>query len=580
MKKISKSASALNIALTVVTVLFVIGGFDVSHYPDRQKEQGDLVRHSQQVLNRLDTLALHITEAETGQRGYLLTAGQDKYLQPYLAAAAKIDGDLDSLSKLASGDARQTAAVSALRKSAHDKLAELQETVDLRKKTGDNTGPLKIVMTGRGRDLMTQVTGQIAAMKTEQESALQVQTGTWQRAANRSRAAFLAGEFALYVLVCGIFLALQRAADQRRKLAETEARAAAIQRAEAARLAQIVAIQRDIAGSSQNLKGAMEIITGRIRDLTRAEGAIVEMMDGDELVYRAAGGSAAPFIGLRLKPGNSLSGLSVREGAIFKCDDSETDPRVDRDACRKIGLRSMVVAPLRHKGQPVGVLKILSAHERAFGGEDVATLELMSGFLSGTISDALAADALRSANEKLEIANIGLEELASTDGLTGLKNHRVFKELLAREFGRALRYDKPLSLILLDVDHFKTFNDTFGHPEGDAVLKRVAAILRETGRMTDFTARYGGEEFAILLPETAAEGADVIAERIRQAVERDLWEKRKITVSIGVSSFHDGVADGAALLDAADKALYISKKQGRNRVTHYAKASENRQATA
>jgi diguanylate cyclase (GGDEF)-like protein len=134
----------------------------------------------------------------------------------------------------------------------------------------------------------------------------------------------------------------------------------------------------------------------------------------------------------------------------------------------------------------------------------------------------MAADALRLANEKLE-------RLATTDGLTGLKNHRAFQELLANEYARATRYKKPLSLVMLDVDHFKGFNDSFGHPAGDVVLKRVASLLQENARTTDVAARYGGEEFALLLPETGPRGAAMTADRILQAIARDAWELRPVT---------------------------------------------------
>src|SRR5205085_7620259 len=110
-----------------------------------------------------------------------------------------------------------------------------------------------------------------------------------------------------------------------------------------------------------------------------------------------------------------------------------------------------------------------------------------------------------------------LQALAITDGLTGLKNHRAFQEKLAEEFERSCRQNLPLSLLLLDVDKFKHYNDTYGHPAGDQVLKMVAALLGETVRPADFVARYGGEEFVILLPGMDAEGAVTLAERVREA---------------------------------------------------------------
>ncbi len=168
--------------------------------------------------------------------------------------------------------------------------------------------------------------------------------------------------------------------------------------------------------------------------------------------------------------------------------------------------------------------------------------------------------------QELEQANRELCDLATTDGLTGLKNHRAFQERLQSDIESAERHRTPLSLILLDVDHFKQFNDTFGHPAGDAVLRQVAHTLEQTTRDCDFVARYGGEEFIVVLPQTDADGAVRAAERCRLALEAAEWSFRPVTASFGVSTLSITCADGAALVDAADRALYAAKFHGRNRV--------------
>ena len=175
---------------------------------------------------------------------------------------------------------------------------------------------------------------------------------------------------------------------------------------------------------------------------------------------------------------------------------------------------------------------------------------------------------LEEANALLAKANGRLEVLAVTDGLTGLKNRRAFQEKLQEEVGRVTRYPASLSLLLLDVDHFKRFNDTFGHPAGDDVLRCVARLLTENSRSTDFVARYGGEEFVTLMPNTDQQGSLVLAEKIRKAVERSDWRDRPISVSIGVATMTTANGDGMVLLKEADAALYRSKKNGRNCVHH------------
>ncbi|MDP2936193.1 MAG: diguanylate cyclase [Dehalococcoidia bacterium] len=167
-----------------------------------------------------------------------------------------------------------------------------------------------------------------------------------------------------------------------------------------------------------------------------------------------------------------------------------------------------------------------------------------------------------------------VQEMAITDGLTGLYNHRHFHELLDMEAKRARRYKHCLSLVMSDIDHFKSVNDTFGHLMGDTVLKSVAKILTKAARETDHVARYGGEEFAIILPETSNSEAAVIAERIRRAVEdKEIVANStsiRFTISMGAASTQVG-QEGVVqdLVQKADKALYQAKHMGRNRVCSY-----------
>jgi two-component system, cell cycle response regulator len=163
-----------------------------------------------------------------------------------------------------------------------------------------------------------------------------------------------------------------------------------------------------------------------------------------------------------------------------------------------------------------------------------------------------------------------LHELALTDGLTQVANHRYFQERLGEEFRRAHRYDDPLGLILVDLDHFKAINDTFGHQTGDEVLVGVAAAVRQAVRETDFVARYGGEEFAVLLPKTHLAGALTVAERMVVEVKRVRVGPHKtgVTASLGVSGFPGrSVTSPEQLIRTADLALYASKNDGRNKIS-------------
>jgi diguanylate cyclase (GGDEF)-like protein len=198
---------------------------------------------------------------------------------------------------------------------------------------------------------------------------------------------------------------------------------------------------------------------------------------------------------------------------------------------------------------------------------------------------------LARANERLELevqartrelqaAVAELEQLALRDGLTGLYNHRYFQECLDAELARARRHGHAVSLLFIDVDHFKQYNDQHGHPAGDKLLRKVAGLLtggRDSGlpvstRKSDIVARYGGEEFVMLLPETSLDGAVIKAERLRSTIASYPFEhaaaqpSKCVSVSVGVASFPTHGADKQELISAADKMLYRAKNAGRNKV--------------
>ena len=201
-------------------------------------------------------------------------------------------------------------------------------------------------------------------------------------------------------------------------------------------------------------------------------------------------------------------------------------------------------------------------------GELVARLNVARRILTMQGELRAHADQLAQMQRVLEAQNHALAELATTDALTGLKNRRHFFEAIVAGLALAGRDGLPVSVAMLDVDHFKSFNDTYGHPAGDEVLRRVASSLRSAVRAHDLVARYGGEEFIVLMPSTDAGGAMQVAERLRAAVAAGPWADRPITASIGVATATVPTTDAAALVDAADRALYRSKQAGRDRATH------------
>jgi diguanylate cyclase (GGDEF)-like protein len=179
---------------------------------------------------------------------------------------------------------------------------------------------------------------------------------------------------------------------------------------------------------------------------------------------------------------------------------------------------------------------------------------------------------LEQKNNELERANLILKDLACRDGLTRLYNHRYFQDVIHNEILRAKRSGEVFSLLFLDLDHFKHFNDTHGHQQGDRLLRKLGEILLKAMRRSDIVARYGGEEFVIMMPATPKKNAAVIGEKLRRYIEnfpfpgRESQPLKKVTISVGIASFPEDGAERPELVERADGAMYRAKKLGRNSV--------------
>ncbi len=184
-------------------------------------------------------------------------------------------------------------------------------------------------------------------------------------------------------------------------------------------------------------------------------------------------------------------------------------------------------------------------------------------------------DHLKKSTHALEHLNTQLKDLAIRDALTGLFNRRYFLEALDMEFSRSQRHSRVFSLLFIDLDHFKHYNDTFGHPAGDDLLKGLAELITKDSRDTTVVARFGGEEFILLVPETPKDGARIFAERLRKCIEEHPFHGREsqpsgqVTLSIGVSTYPVDGSDSETLISRADQAMYQAKESGRNQVVCY-----------
>ena len=326
------------------------------------------------------------------------------------------------------------------------------------------------------------------------------------------------------------------------------------------RLLQVIATQTEIAKLGLDLGSVMDLVAQRSQSLTGADGSVIELAEGDEMVYRASGGSAASMLGLRLKRAGSLSGLCVAEGHPLRCDDSETDSRVDREACRKVGLRSMIVVPLKHNDTVVGVLKVLSGRAAYFGEHDARLLLLMSELIAAAMYHAA----------RFETSELFYR--ATHDPLTGLANRALFYDRLRNQLARAGREHKRFALLNLDMDNLKPINDQLGHRAGDAAIQTLAERIRSVSREGDTVARMGGDEFAMLVANlTESEDADSITQRIGRIISAPFaFEQRPVPIgaSIGYAVYPDNGTEPDGLLEHADQEMYKTKRERKSKSGH------------
>jgi diguanylate cyclase len=307
------------------------------------------------------------------------------------------------------------------------------------------------------------------------------------------------------------------------------------------RLLSIIRTQTEIAASDLDLASVTQLVLERSQALTRASGGVIEIPEGEEMVYKFAAGDAAPYLGTRLRRATSLSGRCVEEQRALKSDDTTRDPRVDGEACLRVGAAAMVCVPLVHQEQTVGVLKVYAGGAGHFDEDDVETLELLA--------ELIAAHITHTTRFQLEAHD------SRHDALTGLPNRRAYEERLGKEVARARRQEEPLCLCLLDLDGFKGVNDALGHPAGDAVLREVARIM-DGVRAGDDVFRIGGDEFALLLPNTSISEAESLVERLANAIGDARLGEGRVTASYGLVQ---AGPDPSSLHAAADAELLAAK---------------------
>ncbi|MFC5549862.1 diguanylate cyclase [Massilia aerilata] len=555
--------SKKNIEFAALAVVLVMAlGAAVSYWMDRSTtvlvhELRMELEQQQRVDNILDALR----DAETGQRGFIIT-GNEVFLEPWQHARQTLPAAIREAKDKAGSDVEQ-AKLWRIARLAELKLAELDETIAIRRGEGFAQTE-KLVSSMRGKATMDELRRLVAARQARTDARRKVLRTEMLAASRRSFTVSLAATLINICVFGALLVVMARMLRERRETAlQLEHKAA-------------------------QLAGAVELGTRQNRELRivaemlRAVEAMPSSLDTGAVVARGFGkllpGAGGTFFALDSGDAGTLRQLSrwgdasaqpsemtlddcwaLQHRAHYKtsgCDGPSCAHYRSHGGDGKGGMRLCV--PLVTHDELVGLVHLEGLAREADAREQQEQLAV-------TVAEQLA---LALGNARLRES---LRRQSVLDPLTGLFNRRYFDETLRRELARSRRMASPLSLVVLDVDHFKCVNDGFGHAAGDAVLRAIAQLVRQSIRYCDVACRYGGEELVILMPDCAQPDAARRAEALRADIAgappmNDGAGPDAITASFGVAEFPLHGPDADSLFRAADQAMYRAKREGRNRV--------------
>ena len=320
-----------------------------------------------------------------------------------------------------------------------------------------------------------------------------------------------------------------------------------------------------LTGLQMQLDATLNMLCDMAAEIAAFESALIYFWDeGQELMQLRLARNLEKGASQELSSGNILNFWVIKYGRPLLVTRGHN---LQADALLQVmGAVSGLAVPLFVNNRVMGSMQLFSSRSENFSKEDAQLLWILS----------LVAENLLTR----EYANEGLLRFAFTDYLTGLRTRGYFEQQLELEFKRAERRKQKFALLMIDIDHFKQVNDTFGHHIGDQLLRDVTSILMKDMREVDTVARYGGEEFVIILPETTETGAAYVAQRLRRAVEQARFfagsphEVQRLTISIGVAVYDTDAQFKRDLIEFSDAALYAAKHEGRNRVICYSELAK------
>lgn len=459
---------------------------------------------SRQIISSLDHIHASILSAETGQRGYLLT-GDIEYLIPYQESLAPIEREMSELKKEFAGDEEGLANLALLERAIQEKQTELRSTIALFEK-GQRKDAVSLVASNLGNRHMAEIRRILVdnLLKTE-EGRLQTRAKHMDDTLSNMIIRITGGSFLAIFIIALVAYLLKRELDERRVIE------AALNK-EQSRLSDIISTQLKIATAGLEEERVMSVIVNQAIRITGGDGAVIEIADGDRMVYRAVSGIVADRLNFSVAIKGSLSGLCLMSGETINCMDSELDDRVDREACRALGIRSMLVVPLALNGVVFGVLKTLSAKPMAYSKRDAETMHLIAGLLASAMAYARQFEATEKAQKqaieasKLKsefLANMSHEIRTPINGIMGMSHLLEDTELnnLQKDYcANIFRSADALLTVINDILDFSKIEA--GKLEMETIDFDLDQMISDIGKMISLTAREKGLSFRLESPGT------------------------------------------------------------------------------
>lgn len=533
---------AFAILLLMADVILVYRSF--SQF-DAQK---NLVTHTYQVIGQMEDVVSAMKDIQSSQRGYIIT-GQVDYLTPYNVSLPKVADSLDKLKTLLSDNPEQEKNLALLKQESEKRIEIAASIIATYQKKGQEAA-FAIVRTGTGKKEMDQIRLLVAEMIAIERALLEKRQDKVDAAADVTLEFGGAGVL-LCVLILGAVFVFMNGLAVRREKAEKAAQTALVEIRQVSEQDALISHMTDYLQSCRSVSEAYDVVAKSLPQILPATSGGIALFNNSRNILETVVSwcTAQPR-----EPFSPERCWSLRRGQLHHVHPGGGEP-----ACAHLpdAPGNSICFPMQAQGETVGCFYLTSGSPEATGAQAQKAVRRSGEQIALALSNLKLQDRLR--------------DQSIRDPLTKLFNRRYLEETMEREIDRARRKELPLGLMVLDIDHFKRYNDTRGHDAGDALLAQFAKLLMEQIRQEDIACRYGGEEFVIVMPGADDEVTRDRAQRICDAVRRmkitiGVEVFGGITVSIGVTSYPAHGLRMDELITAADKALYEAKHSGRDQV--------------